>query len=287
MKVYPADLPSALPEAIKLLKGGSLVAFPTDTVYGVAAHGFLPQAVARLYAATKPAVLHHRIGVEHNINSTQTDRALAILITLTGNLDVKGGNLCQQLPEGFVHPCKQFKVDRAIREKRIGGKEFPLPAGPDVQEGFVHLALAVEAMLNGHPYPLKAIYCTTGNPVVNMQNSKKVWKALKNLELLVVADFFMQPTAELADFVLPASTWLEKDDMGDFPNLMYTNYIAAGQKAIEPLYECWDDRKMLIELSKRITWPDRIPIPWNDVDELNNAMVKDMGMTSCQNIDNI
>jgi len=51
VKVYPADLPSALPEAIKLLKAGSLVAFPTDTVYGVAAHAFLSQAVARLYAA--------------------------------------------------------------------------------------------------------------------------------------------------------------------------------------------------------------------------------------------
>lgn len=51
MRIYPADLPSALPEAIELLKGGNLVAFPTDTVYGVAAHAFLPQAVARLYAA--------------------------------------------------------------------------------------------------------------------------------------------------------------------------------------------------------------------------------------------
>jgi L-threonylcarbamoyladenylate synthase len=51
MKVYPADQPSALPEAVELLKAGSLVAFPTDTVYGVAAHAFLPQAVARLYAA--------------------------------------------------------------------------------------------------------------------------------------------------------------------------------------------------------------------------------------------
>ncbi|MCK4273598.1 MAG: molybdopterin-dependent oxidoreductase, partial [Dehalococcoidales bacterium] len=234
---------------------------------------------ARLYATTGPAVLHHRIGVEHNINSTQTDRAFAILIALTGNLDVKGGNLCQLLPGGFSHPCNQFNVDRAIREKRIGGKEFPLTAGPDRQEGFVHCALAVEAMLDGNPYPLKAIYCTTGNPVVNMQNSKKMWQALKNLDLLVVADFFMQPTAELADFVLPASTWLEKDDMGDFPNLMYTNYIAAGQKAVEPLYECWDDRKILIELGKRINWPNRIPMPWRDVDELNNAMVKDMGMT--------
>ncbi len=228
---------------------------------------------ARLYATTGPAVLHHRIGVEHNINSTQTDRAFAILIALTGNLDVKGGNLFQQLPQGFSHPCNKLNFDSAVREKRIGEKEFPLA------QGFVHCALAVDAMLEGKPYPLRAIYCTTGNPVVNMQNSKKMWRALKNLDLLVVADFFMQPTAELADYVLPASTWLEKDDMGDFPNLMYTNYIAAGQKAVEPLYECWDDRKILIELGKRIDWPDRVPMPWKDTDELNEAMVKDMGVT--------
>jgi thiosulfate reductase/polysulfide reductase chain A len=231
------------------------------------------EKAARLYAAGRPAVLHHRIGLEHNISSTQTDRALAILVAITGNLDVKGGNLFQSLPEGFSNPCNRLNFDRATREKRIGEKEFPLA------QGFVHCALAVEAMLNGNPYPLRAIYCTTGNPVVNMQNSKKMWRALQGLELLVVADFFMQPTAELADFILPASTWLEKDDMGDFPNLMYTNYIAAGQKAIEPLYECWDDRKILIELGKRINWPDRVAMPWRDVDEMNNAMVKDMGIT--------
>jgi len=234
---------------------------------------------ARLYASTKPAVLHHRIGVEHNINSTQSSRAFAILISLTGNLDVRGGNLFRLLPEGFSHPCNRFSVSRAVREKRLGGREFPLAAGPDRQEGFVHCALAAEAMLGGGQYPLKAIYCTTGNPVVNMQDSKKMWRALKNLDLLVVADFFMQPTAELADYVLPASTWLEKDDMGDFPNLMYTNYIAAGQKAVEPLYECWDDRKILFELGKRIDWPDRVPMPWKDTDELNNAMGESMGLT--------
>jgi anaerobic selenocysteine-containing dehydrogenase len=228
---------------------------------------------ARLYATTRPAVLHHRIGLEHNINSTQADRAMAILIALTGNLDIKGGNLFQFLPAGFTNPCNKLNLPPAVQAKRIGEKEFPLA------RGFVHCALAVEAMLEGRPYPLRAIYNTTGNPVVNMQDSKKMWQALKSLDLLVVADFFMQPTAELADYVLPTSTWLEKDDMGDFPNLMYTNYIAAGQKAIEPLYECWDDRKILIELGKRIDWPGRVLLPWRDVNELNDAMVADMGMT--------
>ena len=234
---------------------------------------------ARLYATTKPAVLHHRIGVEHNINSTQADRALIILIALSGNIDVKGGNLFQMLPEGFVHPGKQLKPDRKVMENRIGSKEFPLISGPDVPDPFVHAPLLAEAMLTGKPYPVKALYCTAGNPVVNIQDSKKVWKALKNLELLVVADFFMTPTAELADYVLPASTWIEKDEMGDFPNLMYTNYLSAGQKVIEPLFECWDDRKIIMELIKRIPWADRSFLPWNDVDELNEAMVRGIGIT--------
>lgn len=234
---------------------------------------------ARLYACTRPAALHHRIGVEHNINSTQTDRAFAILIALTGNYDVRGGNLCQLLPKGFTHPAKELKPDAAVKAKRIGSKEFPLASGPDAPEGFTHCALAVEAMINGNPYPLKALYCTAGNPAVNMQNSRRMWQALQRLELLVVSDFFMQPTAELADFVLPATTWLEKDDMGDFPNLMYTNYLAAGQQVIEPLYDCWDDRKILIELNKRINWNGSRRLPWNSVDELNNDMVKSLGIT--------
>jgi anaerobic selenocysteine-containing dehydrogenase len=228
---------------------------------------------ARLYATTRPAAFHHRIGVEHNINSTQTDRAFAIMVALTGNLDVKGGNLFQTLPEGFVNPGHRLNFNAATLAKRLGDREFPLA------QGFVHCALAVEAALEGRPYPLKAMYCTTGNPVVNMQDSRKMWRALKNLDLLVVADFFMQPTAELADFVLPASTWLEKDDMGDFPNLMYTNYIAAGRKVIEPLHECRDDREILFELGRRIDWPGRVPLPWRDVGEMNEAMVRDMGIS--------
>lgn len=234
---------------------------------------------ARMYATTKPAAFHHRIGVEHNINSTQSNRAFSILIALSGNIDVQGGNLFQTLPEGFVHPFKKNKpgVERMV--KRIGSKEFPLISGADVPDPFVHAHLLVEAMLNGTPYPVKALYCIAGNPVVTMQNSKRVWGALKCLDTLVVADFFMTPTAELSDYVLPATTWMEKDELGDFPNLMYTNYLAAGQKVIEPFYDCWDDRKIIIELMKRIPWAERRFLPWSNVDELNDAMAEGLKIT--------
>ena len=234
---------------------------------------------ARLYATTKPAVFHHRVAVEHNINSTQTNRAFVILIALTGNIDVKGGNLFTVRPKGFGDAIKQFKPEPEVEEKRVGSKEFPLISGPAAPAPFVHAPLAIEAILTGKPYPIKALYCAAGNPVVNIQNSKKVWQALIHLESHVVADFFMTPTAELADYVLPASTWLEKDEVADIFHVQYTSYVAAGQKAIEPLFECWDDRKMVLELLDRITWADRISVPWNTVDELNESTVKGMGVT--------
>lgn len=237
---------------------------------------------ARMYATTKPAVLHHRVAVEHNINATQTDRALAILIALTGNIDIKGGNLFQMLIEGYVPSVvpsgagRTFRPTPGIEEKRIGSKEYPLVAGPDAVLPFVPSPLAIETMLSGEPYPIKALYCAGANPVVNCQNAKKVWKALNNLELIVVTDFFLTPTAELADYVLPATTWLESDACCD---ISYTDYISARQKAIEPLHECWDDLKIIIELAKKIPWANREIVPWNSRSEYNESMVRGMGIT--------
>lgn len=238
--------------------------------------------VARIYATTKPAVLHHRVAIEHNINSTQTCRALVILIALTGNIDVKGGNLIVEPLKGYIPSSAAAKVGEAsrlapeIEEKRIGSKEFPLISGPGARLKFVHCALAIEAMLSGKPYPIKALYCAGGNPVINAQNSKMVWEALKKLEFHVVTDFFMTPTAQLADYVLPAATWLERDECCDIP---YMNYISARQKSIEPLYECWHDMKIAIELVKKIPWADRKFLPWDDVDEYNDSRVTGMGIT--------
>jgi anaerobic selenocysteine-containing dehydrogenase len=240
---------------------------------------------ARLYATTKPAVLHHRVALEHNINSSQTLRALNILIGLTGNIDVKGGNLISQPVEGYIRghaiyagQDPRFRVDPKVEAKRIGIKEYPLIAGggPVKAFTFVHAGLATEAMLNGKPYPIKALYCAGGNPLVNQQNVKKLREALLKLDLHVVAEFFMTPTAELADYVLPVTNWLERDETCDG---MYMDTIAARQKVVEPPGECWDDLKIAIELVKRIPWADQRFIPWKDTDELNEFRVKGVGLS--------
>lgn len=237
---------------------------------------------ARLYAKTKPAVIHHRVAVEHNLNSVQTCRALAILVALTGNIDVPGGNLLPTsipgyISQGMLMEAAMFRPDPEVDAKRIGSKEYPLASGPEAVFPFVVGPLANEAIRLGKPYPIKALFCAGGNPVLNLQNSKRVWEAFKNnLELHVVADFFMTPTAEIADYVLPAATWMERDESCD---LSYANYISARPKAIEPLYESWHDMKMSIELAKRLPWANRKYLPWNDVDEFNEAMLKGTGIT--------
>ena len=233
------------------------------------------RAAARMYAATKPASLHQRVAVNQNISSTQTSRALAILIALTGNLDVAGGNLFPTHMKGFI-PESPYEIDREIDEKRIGGGEFPLISGPDVPWKFVHGALGIEAMLTGKPYPLKSLFCFGGNPVMVMPDAKKVWEALKKLGLFVVVDFFITPSAELADYILPAATWLERDDLC---HGSYTNLIVARQKAIEPLFECWDDTRIVLELVKKIPWADKKFMPWKSSDERNHYRVKGMGIT--------
>jgi len=57
---------------------------------------------ARIYAETKPAALHHRVAIEHNVNATQTGRALTIPAALTGNIDLKGGSLLPMHMEGYI-----------------------------------------------------------------------------------------------------------------------------------------------------------------------------------------
>lgn len=234
---------------------------------------------ARLYARTRPATVHHRVAVEHNINSTQTDRALVIMAAVTGNLGVKGGNLLPTHVPGYIPTGGVIgfcKLPSEIAKERLGSDEYPLISGPEPLFLFVHAALAAKAMLQGEPYPLKGLFLAGGNPVVNMQNTRRTWEAFKSLELFVAADFFMTPTAELADYVLPATTWLERDECCDE---QYMNCIAARQKAVEPLYESRDDVQMVIDLVQRIPWANRKYLPWNSVEEFNDFRVQGMGMT--------
>jgi anaerobic selenocysteine-containing dehydrogenase len=80
------------------------------------------------------------------------------------------------------------------------------------------------------------LFFISSKPVLTRANAKEVYRALEKVEFMAVADFFITPTAELADIVLPAATWLEMDYIGDFWNrhgyfLPWRKVIQVGGKA--------------------------------------------------------
>ncbi len=237
---------------------------------------------ARLFAKTKPACMHSRLGAgAQHINATQTVRAISIFTALAGDIDVPGGNLISSKLGGFRTPDLIAQILRPPAEvdgRRIGAKEFPLLSGPRETARFIfpqaHTPSAIRAMLREE---IKAFYVPGSNVVVMEGDSRQTWAALNHLDFLVVPGFFMTPTAELADLVLPAAHWLEME----IPMRAYQvmgprryNHVLATRKVIEPRGECWDDRKIVIELAKRMG----VKIPWKNVDELNDWQLEEVGV---------
>ncbi len=197
--------------------------------------------LTRLYAACRPAVIDRREGCMHGRQATQTNRAMLILAALGGNVD---------RPGGFVfNPDLPLNQTVFAREKVPPGadyfaREFGFPWG-DVA------GLLPEAILREKPYPIKALIVTAGNPVMAWPNTAKVRRALQQLELLVVTDLYETETAQLAHFLLPGTTFLERTDLC-MNNLMPPSLIRLAQKVIEPPGEARSEWWVMNELGRRL-----------------------------------
>ena len=215
----------------------------------------LIKKAARIYAETKPAGIHWGVPTEQTINCTDYTRTAVALMAITGNLDAPGGNVFHQPPP--VRKVAEFsahtKLSPEQRAKRLGGDQYKLAA----RMTFITPKCAWDAILTGKPYPVKAGYLVGTNPVITRANAREVYKALSKLDFLAVSDFFLTPTAELADVFLPAGTWLEQDHMAD--NWKFHGYVLARQKVVQ-IGECWQDHKIFMELGKRMgqEWWDTV-----------------------------
>jgi anaerobic selenocysteine-containing dehydrogenase len=141
-----------------------------------------------------------------------------------------------------------------------------------------HAPTLYRTIITRNPYPIKALLVSASNPMVTAPNTKLIYKALKspNLDLIVVHDFFMTPSAELADYVLPAAGWLERADLWNFQN--YSNYVfakeAALPKTVPNKYEHYTDfdfyRGLGLRLGQEKYWP------WNNLEEAFNHQIQPM-----------
>ncbi|MBW1998563.1 MAG: molybdopterin-dependent oxidoreductase [Deltaproteobacteria bacterium] len=231
---------------------------------------------ATTYATSKPAVLMTHMGITMQTNVIQTSRLLSLLIAITGNFDAKEGNGVVQYPiSSYLEmSSKILRADRQVEEKQIGAAEYPLFSGPDSIRAKVHPGLWYKDLEEGKM--IKALW-TSSNPVVHSEDSTRVIRAMKKLELLVVVDFFRTPTADIADYILPPACWLERDDIADTQN--YPNFIAARQKVVDPVGECRDEYEILFDVLERMGVPLPFPEPIKTPKDLYDLRLKKLGIT--------
>lgn len=230
--------------------------------------------MARLYATTKPACLLWGNGLDQNVNAFQNARALLILRGITGNIDVPGGDVFWVPPKDLVQTSPYLSWDITLPErlspeiakKKLGANKYPL-------NPLVWPHTFYDAVMTGKPYPVKALLLMGSNPLTTASNVLKLEETLRKIEFFVLVDLFMTPTGQLADFVLPAASWLEQDDIADHHMIWC---VLVRQKVAE-IGECWDDKKILMELAKRMDFGDCFP--WKDVKDYCNWVLKKTGIS--------
>lgn len=131
-----------------------------------------------------------------------------------------------------------------------------------------------DAIRYGTPYPIKALFIQTGDPLLTMAGAKGCYEAMKTVDLLVGMDFFMTPSMALCDYVLPAASWLERPHLMLFWGL--TNVAVATNQPMEPLYERKDDYYFWQQLAKRCNLPEEWP---ETLEGMYDLFLRPSGMT--------
>ena len=207
---------------------------------------------ARLYATCKPATIIYCLGITQHSHGTDNVLATANLAMLTGNIGK---------PSSGVNPLRgqnnvQGACDMGALPNVYAG--YQRIDNPDIQKKFeiawrcdlsatpgLTLVEMLDAAYNGK---IKAVYLIGENPVLSDADANHTEKALRNLDFLVVQDIFLTETAKLADVVLPAASFAEKD--GTFTNT--ERRIQRVRKAIEPIGNSKPDWWIICQLAIRM-----------------------------------
>ncbi len=225
---------------------------------------------AILFATTKPACIQWGVAIEQTINCIDSNRALIALSAITGNIDVPGGMVFHVPPP--VMNASELGLHRILppeqRKKRLGADRFKLAdAFAIINPRFVW-----EAIINERPYPVKMLFLISSNPVLTRANASMVYKALKKVDFLVVSDFFLTPTAQLADIVLPSATWLEMDYVAE---IWKRHGYALARKKVVQIGQCKSDHEILNELANRMGMKEYW---WPSIHDALNSILSPSGL---------
>jgi anaerobic selenocysteine-containing dehydrogenase len=227
------------------------------------------RGLARLFASTKGAGIYQGTCTQdQTANGTQNSRAFCVLQIITGNINNPGGwVISPRLPIG--------NVGMGVEGEPLGADEYPLFYEVWGRKSPYGVVTCVPESIPGK---IKAFFVIGGNPINSMADSNAFKDAFKRLELLVVHDLFMTETGELAHYVLPACSHLEKWGVAYTYNVCHCMpYLMLRKKAIEPFYESRSEWRFFTELAKKLGIGDQFP--WKSEEELVAFELEPTGLT--------
>jgi formate dehydrogenase major subunit len=209
----------------------------------------LVKSAAIAYASANKAMEFHGLGVTEHFQGSKTVMLLSNLAMMTGNVGRKGVGLNPLRGQNNV----QGAADMGVQPHQGAGyldvnnpeiqnyyaKKYGIDKMPE-QEG-LKIPDMLNAAINGK---IKALYIMGEDTIMTDPNTNHSIKAFENLELIVVQELFMTATSEMADVVLPASSYFEKN--GTFTN--GERRVQRVNKVIEPIGNTKPDGQIIIDI---------------------------------------
>ena len=180
------------------------------------------RAAALAFGRAKRAVAAWTMGVNHSVQGTETVTLLNTLCLVTGNIGLAGASPFSITGQCNAMGSRETAATASLPGYRNWGSAadraemaalWGVPAGRLPAERGRAYPDIIEGIESGE---IKALWVIATNPPVSFPNRRRLEDALGRLELLVVQDGYTTPTTALADVVLPAAIWGEKD--GTFTN---------------------------------------------------------------------
>jgi len=207
------------------------------------------RAAARIYAEAPAASIIYSMGITQHAAGTDNVLSLANLALLTGNVGKENAGVNPLRGQNNVQGACDMG---ALPDVYPGYQKVHLPENREKFEKAWNTELSdvpgltvVEIMHAAREKRIRGMYIVGENPMLSDPDINHVEEALRSLEFLVVQDIFMSETAELADVVLPAASFAEKD--GTFTNT--ERRVQRVRKALTPPGEARDDWKILCAIA--------------------------------------
>lgn len=255
---------------------------PLYTLAGAATRCGVPAediaVLARDFATRRPAMIIHGAGINHWYHNDLLNRAMILIVALTGNVGKNGGGFNHYVGQERIWPEHGFKLlafpeggkkqrfqnttlwtychSQQHDPHRIDGKPIEHYILESVRNGWMPLwpaqdwAKLTPEQMHNLPRKPRALIVWRANYLNQAKGNEAILRSLwQDLDLIVNINFRMDTTALYSDIVLPASTYYEKTDLNSSD---CHSFIHPFSKVLDPLYESRTDWDIFDALTRKI-----------------------------------